>query len=172
MRPVVPKKRMLWLRHHLRAAGEHAVAGWILEDGGGQHVDVAELRVARDGAADAQRFFAEHHARSLDGVAADIHQRAAAVCADVADVVGVQVEIAECAHGGAQLADAAGAHQLHDAQPLGVGLHHEGLADDDAGAVAHGHQLAALPRRSWPIGFSQSTCLPASAARMDHGTCR
>ncbi len=22
------------------------------------------------------------------------------------------------------------------------------------------------------MGFSQSTCLPASAARMDHGTCR
>jgi hypothetical protein len=49
--------------------------------------------------------------------------------------------------------------------------HHERLADAHAGALAHGEQLARSSAES-AIGFSHSTCFPASAARIVHGTCR
>ena len=59
---------------------------------------LSESRIAGDGGGNAQRLLAEDHARRLDGIAADIEQPAAAVLADVADVVGVEFEVAERAH--------------------------------------------------------------------------
>ena len=102
---------------------------------------LSNSRIAGDGGGNANRLLTEDHARRLDGIAADIEQRAAAVRADVAYVVGVELEIAERAHCGTQLPDPAGAHQFHNPQPLRMVLHHEALADLNAGAVAHRHEL-------------------------------
>ena len=70
-----------------------------------------------------------------------------------------------------QLADPAAAHEFARAQPLRVGAHHERFLDQHAGAVADLDQLRASAASS-AIGFSHSTCLPASAALIDQGTCR
>ena len=116
-------------------------------------------------AGNAYRLLAEDHARRLDGIAADIEQRAAAVRADVAYVVGIQFEIAERAHRGTQLPDASGAHQFHNAQPLRVVLHHEAFADLDAGAVAHRHQFERFLHVQCRSAFRRArACLPRRRA--------
>ena len=55
-------------------------------------------------------------------------------------------------------------HQLARPQPLRMAAHHEGLGDQHAGAVAR-REAARPPRRVSAIGFSHSTCLPASRRR-------
>ena len=76
---------------------------------------------------------AEEEARDVDGIAADVHEPAAAVLGDIADVRGVDVVIAEEALDGTQFADAAGGDEFSGAQPLGMGAYHEGFADLDFG---------------------------------------
>ena len=84
---------------------------------------------------------------------------------------GVAVEVAEVAGHAAQLADPALAHERLHAQPLRMRPHHERFLHLPPRAVAHLDQpLGSSTVR--PIGFSQSTCLPASSARIVHGTCR
>ena len=62
----------------MRAAREHAMARRIFENRGGQDVG-AEIRIAHQRGRHPHRLLAENHARSLDGVAADVQQTAAAV---------------------------------------------------------------------------------------------
>ena len=69
------------------------------------------------------------------------------------------------------LAEPAFPRQRADALPPGRVAHHEGFGDDKAGAVARRQQGAASSAFS-AIGFSHSTCLPASSAWMLQGTCR
>ena len=91
------------------------------------------------------RLLAEDHPRRRDRVAADVVQAAAADAGDVADVLaGRALKYAERAGDDAQVADRAGLRELLRAQPLRVRARHERLADHDAGAVAHGEQLARL----------------------------
>ena len=98
--------------------------------------------VALDDGHHAAGFLAEDEARGVDGIAADIEEGAAAPGEHIADVGGVAIEVAEETHGGAQIADAAGADEIAGADPLGMGVHHEGLADFDAGAGLRLKQLA------------------------------
>jgi hypothetical protein len=58
-------------------------------------------------------------------------------------------------------------HQFLSPHPLRVSLHHERLADDQAGAVTDRDQLPRLGRMR-PIGFSQKHVL----AGLESGTCR
>ena len=90
----------------------------------------------------AARLLAEDEAGGVDGIAADIEQPAAAPRTHITDVGRVAIEIAEEAHDGAQLADAAGADQLAGALPLRMRAHHEGFADLHAGAGLRFEQLA------------------------------
>ena len=80
--------------NQLRAAGEDGVAGGKVEQRRGQPVG-AELRIAIESGDDARRLLAEGVARGLDAVAADVVERAAAGFDLVADVGGVDVEVAE-----------------------------------------------------------------------------
>ena len=126
----------------LRAAGEGGVAASReLEHRGGEAVGV-ERGVAVDGGDDARGLGGEGEAGGLDHVAADVHERAAADVGAVADVGGVDVEVAEAAGHGAKFADALAGEELAEAEPLRVRADHEGLADLDAGAVADGEQGA------------------------------
>ena len=88
----------------------------------------------------APRLLTEGKARSLNAVAADVVDAAAARLHAVADVRGIDVEVAEMRIDGAQLADAAFVEQLAQAQPLRRAANHEGFADFHAGAFAHAEQ--------------------------------
>ena len=123
------------VRDELRAAGEDGVTCGEVEERGGEAISV-ELRVAVDEAGDAGGFLVEAGARSLDAVAADVVESAAAGFWSIADVGGVSVEVAEESGDGAELADAAFVDEGAEAQPLRVGADHEGFADEDAVSVA------------------------------------
>src|SRR5208283_2832176 len=76
----------------------------------------------------------------MDKVAADVHESAAAAVDLVADVGGINVEIAEESRDGAEFADAALVEQFEQAQPLRKTPDHKGFADLDSGTVADGEQ--------------------------------
>src|SRR5205085_3839740 len=113
-----PVKAHALLELNLRAAREDAMARREFQDGRGEYIHVVDARVAGDAGGNTRGLFPEDHARAFDRIAANIHQGSAAERPDIANVVHVQFEVAEGAHGRAKLADAPGAHQLHDTEPL------------------------------------------------------
>lgn len=96
--------------------------------------------VAFDEAGDPVGQAAEGVAGGVDAVASNVEECAAAAVDLIADVGGVVVEVAEEAGDGAELADAAFAQELPEAQPLGVGADHEGFADFDSGDCTDGEE--------------------------------
>ncbi len=170
IRPCVPLMCIRLEVGELRAAGESRAPGRKIQNRGGEDVGL-RVRIAFDGTENAGRLLAEKKSRQRDRIAADIEQRASAGLINVPDVRGIAVEIAEEAGNQPQLSDAAGTHQFARADPARMGPHHERFADFHARAIAHGQKLAASAAVVL-IGFSQSTCLPASAALIDHGTCK
>jgi len=93
-------------------------------------------RIAIHEADDAFWFLTESVARSLDAVAADVEERSSSAFDLIADVAGIVVVVAEESGDGAKLADATGAKEFADAEPLREAADHKGFADFDASALA------------------------------------
>src|SRR4029077_16873810 len=85
---------------------------------------------------DAKRLFVKNKTRRSNGIATDIHKRAPAPLWIISHVLRIAIEITKDADNGAQLSDHAFANQLARPQPLRVRLHHECLANSNAGALA------------------------------------
>ena len=103
----------------------------IIEDRRSQPVR-AHLRIALDHRRHAPRFLPGYEARSEDGIAADVHNAAAAEFRDIADVGRIGVGVAEQSADCAQFADLARLDDLAQPHPLRRGCHHERFADLDA----------------------------------------
>src|SRR5271165_7190352 len=72
----------------------------------------------------------------MDEVAADVRQSAAAAIDLVADVAGVNIEVAEESEDGAKFANAVLVDEFAQAEPLRVAVDHEGFADFYSGTGA------------------------------------
>jgi hypothetical protein len=120
----------------LCAAGKRCVARRELHHGGSQPVYL-QLRVFLQQGRYPQWLFAEEESRGVDGVAPYVHQPPSAAFRNVADVLGIGVEVAEEALDRTQGTNPAGCNQFAGAQPLRMGAHHEGFANDYAGALLH-----------------------------------
>src|SRR5262249_15206723 len=103
----------------------------VLQNRRRQHM-VAESQIAEPGPCDPYWFLTEYHTRSLDRVAADIHQGSATIFGYVADVDRVHIMIAERCGGVAKPPDPAGPHEIDYPQPLRMRGDHESLLDDHA----------------------------------------
>ena len=108
-----------------------------------QPVD-AQRRVALDQAGDAQRLGTEDVTGGGDGVAADVHQAAAADVGLVAHVAGIGEEIGEERLDRTHLADPPTPRQLPRPLPLRMVAHHKRLGNQLAAALTRSHELPAL----------------------------
>src|ERR1700744_21589 len=93
-------------------------------------------RIAVDATHNALRLLAKPVARSLNAIAPDIVERSAAALHVVANVFGIDVEVAEASDDAAQLANAARFNECVRAQPLRMAADHKSLADLHAGPRA------------------------------------
>ena len=167
--------RGMWTRWYGTSCVLQVKMAWPraeIEDRRGQAVGV-HLRIAIDRARRRGRARSPKAKRDgLDQVAADVHQRPAADSTWLRMLAGFDVEVAEEAERRSAVRRCGPRRSTaRSAQPLRMAANHEGLADLDAGAIADVEQRFGLGDGHAQIGFSQSTCLPASAALMVHGTC-
>ena len=91
----------------------------------------AEGRVAVDQRHHPQRFGPENVAGGDDRIAADVVGGAAADIGDVADVLGVDIVVAEQRLDRPERAELAALRELPRLLPLRVMTHHEGFGDED-----------------------------------------
>ncbi len=129
--------------HKLCAAVEEALAGGVLQHDRSEPVD-SGFGIALDQGHHPQGLGGEDHAGERDGIAADIHQGAAADVGLVTDVFGVAVGVAEETRYHAELADAAGPDQVLRPEPLRMRARHKRFPDLDPGAVAGLDQIPRL----------------------------
>ena len=170
-RPAVPTR---WTRWSSSSCVEHVNVACRPPKSSTADVrtSVPNRSVAAHGRDDVVRFAVEHPAGHVDRVAADVHQRAAAVGGDVADVVGIDVAVREERLDRQQLTDGAGVDERPDPLPQRVEPVHERLHQQHAGARAQPSTISPASAALIASGFSHSTCLPAAAARSVHSAWR
>ena len=105
-------------------------------------------------------------------VDADVEQRAAAHVRSPAMVVAAIERAGERGPGEAQGAEAARGDERRDRLGSRVKRRHVRLEQRHAGRGTHAAAIASASAALGARGFSQSTCLPASAARSTHSRCR
>ncbi len=131
--------------HELSRARERRLAVREAKQRRRETVDLRCPDRARSVATDLRRLGAEHPARHRDRIAADVHQRAAAVLGAASNVVRVAAKVAEVAADETQLADTRRTRdESSTCEPLRVPAHHERLGDLHAGSIACGEQLPRL----------------------------
>ena len=128
--------------------------------------------IALDAGDRAGRFGVEQPARERDRIAADVEQRAAAPFDAAAHIVRIAAEVAEVS------ARRDAASPMRPSRMSRRTSSHCGCVRTmNASAIvtplrSRASTSARASAALSAIGFSQSTCLPASAARIVHGTCR